>query len=384
MEQEEILRQEAIRLHLQGQSVKTICERLNRSRQWFYKWLRKYEQMSEDVWYKSESGAPKTTSNKTEKSLEHPVVEIRRRLSAQAYAQKGAINILYEFERMGVNPPSIATVNRILQRNGLVGKSEVKRLKDTEYPKFFSGVQQMDLIGPRYLKGGFRFYFYNIIDTENHFAGVYPITDKSAESIVPCVVDFWRNYQMPDFLQMDNELSFRGSNRHPRGLGLLMRVAVSNGVRPVFIPPAEPWRNGIIEKFNNNVQKYFYDTQTFASFDDLKEKAKAFTAFHNENHRYSSQNNHTPNQMINDISHKSTLIKEIDLTRKIFIEEGRLIFIRFIRSDLKLHLLNETLTVKPALKYSYVVAEIVLEKYALVVSQNNTIHHIFPFPMSLP
>lgn len=98
----------------------------------------------------------------------------------------------------------------------------------------------MDLIGPKYLKGGFRFYFFNIIDIENHCSGVYPIPDKSAESIVPCLIDFWKRYQMPDFLQMDNELSFRGSNRYPRELGLLMRVAISNGVCPIFIPPSEP------------------------------------------------------------------------------------------------------------------------------------------------
>lgn len=384
MEQEEILRQEAIRLHIQGQSVKMICEQLNRSRQWFYKWLSRYEQSSGTDWYKNELCIPKTVLNRTEKSMEQTVVEIRNRLSAQPFAQRGAINIMYEFERLGIKAPSISTINRILQRNNLVGKSEVKRLKDTEYPKFFTGVQQMDLVGPRYLKGGFRFYFYNIIDTENHFAGVYPIRDKTAESIVACVVDYWRNYQMPDFLQMDNELSFRGSNRHPRGLGLVLRVALSNGVSPIFIPPAEPWRNGIIEKFNNNVQKYFYDTQIFTSFEDLQEKAKAFTAFHNENHRYSSQGSRTPNQMVREILHKTPLTKKIDLTQKIFIEEGRLIFIRFIRSNLKLCLLNEMFTVNPTLKYSYVVAEIILEKYVLVVSQNNTVYHIFPFVMSLP
>ncbi|MDR0743703.1 MAG: helix-turn-helix domain-containing protein [Tannerella sp.] len=34
MEQEEILRQEAIRLRLQGASIASICEQINRSRQW--------------------------------------------------------------------------------------------------------------------------------------------------------------------------------------------------------------------------------------------------------------------------------------------------------------------------------------------------------------
>ena len=384
MEQEEILRQEAVRLHLQGLSIKLICEQLNRTRQWVYKWLKKHEQSSSKEWYKSGSNTPKHIRTKTELPMEQTVIEIRLRLSNQVYAQKGAINILYEFERLGIKPPSISTINRILRRNNLIEKSKVKCLKTTEYPNYFSNVQQMDLVGPRYLKGGFRFYFYNIIDTENHFGGVYPIPDKTAESVVPCVIDFWRNYQIPDFLQMDNELSFRGSNRHPRGLGLLMRVALYNGVSPIFIPPAEPWRNGIIEKFNNNVQKYFYNTQTFTSFEDLQKRAKEFTVFHNENHRYSSQANRTPQQMLAEICNKIPLTKEIDLTKKIFVEEGKILFIRFIRSDLKLKLLNESFTVKPALKYTYVVVEIILEKYVLVVKQDTTVHHIFPFAMSLP
>jgi transposase len=384
MKQEEILRQEAIRLYLQGTSPSAIASQVNQSRQWFYKWLRRYEQNSDKEWFKSESNAPKTVCGKTDKSQEQTVIEVRKRLLSQPYAQKGATSILYEFERLGIKAPSVSTINRILQRNNLVGTPEVKRLKDTEYPKYFIGVQQMDLIGPRYLKGGFRYYLYDIIDTENHFCGIYPIPDKTTESIVPCVIDFWRKYQIPDFLQMDNELSFRGSNRHPRGLGLLMRVALSNGVSPIFIPPREPWRNGIIEKFNDNVQKYFLNSQTFTSFDELKSKAKEFSDYHNENHHYSSQGNRTPNQMVRNNLHKTKLTKEIDLTQKILLEQGRLIFIRFIRSDLKLHLLNEAFTVNPALKYSYVVAEIILEKYVLVIRQNNTIHHIFPFEMSLP
>ncbi|MDR0757916.1 MAG: hypothetical protein LBF85_08735 [Tannerella sp.] len=58
----------------------------------------------------------------------------------------------------------MTTINRILKRNNLIEKSTVKRLKDIEYPKYFLNVRQMDLTGPRYLKGGFRFYLYNIID----------------------------------------------------------------------------------------------------------------------------------------------------------------------------------------------------------------------------
>ncbi|WP_373734924.1 integrase core domain-containing protein [Bacteroides heparinolyticus] len=383
MEQEETLRQEAIRLHLQGVSVKLIGEQVNRTRQWVYKWLKEFKNGSSD-WYKTKSTAPKHIQSKTSGQTRQLVIDIRKRLQNEPYAQKGAISILYEFERLNITPPSISTINRILRHNNLLEQSEVKRLKDTEYPSYFYGVQQMDLVGPKYLKGGSRFYFFNIIDTENHYAGVYPITDKSAKNVCASVIDFWRNYQMPDFLQMDNELSFRGSNRHPRGLGLLMRLALSNSVTPIFIPPAEPWRNGIIEKFNDNVIKYFYNTQQFTSFQHVKERAADFSIFHNTHHRYSSQNNRTPKQLADALTRKAPLAGEIDLNKKILVDSGRIIFIRFIRSDRKLHLLNESFIVSAELVYSYVVAEVIIDRFVLTVSRNNILYHVFNFAMSLP
>lgn len=383
MEQEEILRQEAIRLHLQGVPVKLISEQVNRTRQWVYKWLNEFKKGTSD-WYKTKSTLPKTIPIKTSEQIEQLVIDIRKRLQNEPYAQKGAISILYEFERLGIEPPSISTINRILRRNKLLRQSEVKRLKNTEYPTGFCGVQQMDIVGPKYLKGGCRFYFFNIIDTENHYAGVYPIVDKSAKNVTISVIDFWRNYQIPNFLQMDNALSFRGSNRHPRGLGLLMRVALSNSVTPIFIPPSEPWRNGIVEKFNDAVIKYFYNTQKFKSFEDVKKRAVDFSNFHNKHHRYSSQNNRTPKQLSDDIELKAQLTKEIDLNKKIPIDSGRIIFIRFIRSDRKLHLLNESFIVSAELIYSYVVAEIIIDRYVLAVSRNNVLYHVFPFAMSIP
>lgn len=383
MEQEEILRQEAVRLHLQGISVKLIGEQVNRTRQWVYKWLKEFKGGSSD-WYKTKSTVPKTIQRQTSHQTEQLVVDIRKQLQNEPYAQKGAISILYEFERLNITPPSISTINRILRRNKLLHQSQVKRLKDTEYPAYFYGVQQMDLVGPKYLKGGCRFYFFNIMDTANHYAGVYPIADKSAKSVAESVIDFWSNYQMPDFLQMDNELSFRGSNRHPRGLGPVMRVALSNSVTPIFIPPAEPWRNGVIEKFNDNVIKYFYNTQQFTSFEHVKQRAVDFSIFHNMHHRYSSQKNRTPQQLVDDLTRKAPLTADIDLTQKILVDSGRIIFIRFIRSDRKLHLLNESFIVSAELIYSYVVAEVIIDRFVLTVSRNNTLYHVFHFAISLP
>lgn len=60
---------------------------------------------------------------------------------------------------------------------------------------------------------------------------------------------------------------------------------------------------------------------------------------------------------------------------------GNVIFIRFIRSDRNLQIMGTKFTVKQQLVYTYVIAEIVIEKHVLVVKQDDKIHHIFPFAM---
>lgn len=238
----------------------------------------------------------------------------------------------------------------------------------------------MDLIGPRYLKGGFRYYFLNIIDVDSHYAGVYPISDKATESILEPVIQFWMDFSMPDYLQMDNELSFRGSNKYPRSFGSLIRLALSKHITPIFIPPAEPWRNGIIEKFNGNVQKYFLNTQTFTSLKELKERAREFMSFHNLNHRYSTLGGKTPLQSLTGFN-ESKLNSTPDLTKRIPMENGEIVFIRFIRSDCKLQILDASFTLKKELMHSYIIARIVIKNHTLQIERDNIIQQVFPFLM---
>lgn len=206
---------------------------------------------------------------------------------------------MYEFKRLNINPRSMSTINKVIQRNGLLDR-RTKREEEKEYPDYFFNVPQMDLIGPKYLRGGCRYYILNIIALETHYTRVYPVPNKTSKSIMSALCQFWLDFSMPDYLQMDNELSFRGSNRYPRSFGPLIHLALSENITPVFIPPAEPWRNGVFEKFNDNVQKYLLNTQTFSSFEELKKRAAEFMVFHNQNHRYATTGGNTPNQMVSD------------------------------------------------------------------------------------
>jgi len=379
MEDELILRKQAVELFLQGVPISDIALKLDRSRQWVHKWLTRYRTIGGEDWFHSKSASPKQVPNKTPQNEEALVVKIRKALEGRIYSQTGALSIMYEIESMGLKPPSIPTINRILKRNNLITGSRVKQKKGIEYPTYFTLVQQMDLVGPRYLTGGSRFYFQNIIDTENHHVGVYPIRDKRSITIARTIAHFWSTYGIPDYLQMDNELPFRGSNRYPRSLGIVPRLALSQGVTPIFIPPSEPWRNGIIEKFNSNLYKYFFSKQRFTSFEEVEEKAPEFSDFHNKNHRYSTQKGKYPDQ-IKSISEEYKL-GPINLGDPFPLVEGSVIFIRFIRSDRILTILRSSFILKQELVYTYVIAEIIIDQHVLLIKQDGIIHHVFPFAM---
>ena len=195
---------------------------------------------------------------------------------------------------------------------------------------------------------------------------------------------FWKTHGMPDALQMDNELAFRGSNRYPRSFGKVVRFALGQGVAVVFIPVAEPWRNGIIEKFNHTYQQKFLRAHTFENLEKLTNQEQAFIGFHDSKHRYSSQGHKTPDEVralqLKPVLYNGTIhLPPLKSDSKIPLYKGCIYYIRFIRGDSKLYLPNETFVLKATLKYSYVVAEINIYNHSLIIRQNNEIVQVFPY-----
>ena len=126
----------------------------------------------------------------------------------------------------------------------------------------------------------------------------------------------------------------------------------------------------------------FFSTQ-FTSLEEMQLKAKEFAEFHNAHHRYSSQNNKTPYELFYEMKYTSKLTCKIDLNEKSLTEEGELIFIRFIRSDLILNVLNSTFTVTENLMYTYVEAIVRIDKNLLIVKHKGVVYHYFEFVMPL-
>jgi len=185
---------------------------------------------------------------------------------------------------------------------------------------------------------------------------------KVANSLLRC----WKAMGLPDYLQFDNELSFRGSNKYPRSFGLVIRLCLHFGVQPVFVPNGEPWRNGVIEKFNDTYNKKFFRRQWFPSYATLKRQSKSFQQFHNKHHRYSCLSGKTPNEVLK--ASKLNILKigaNTKLPKLDEITDGNVILIRFIRSNRVLDVFGEKFKVSKDLIYSYVKAVIVTRIHRL-------------------
>jgi len=120
MEQE--LRKQAIQRYRNNEKPKSIYTDLNRSKYWFFKWLKRYQSGDPD-WYKDQSKAPHTRPTALSEIDKQRIISVRERLESQKFAQTGASAIKWELSKSGFSFPSDRTINRVLKREGLVKKN---------------------------------------------------------------------------------------------------------------------------------------------------------------------------------------------------------------------------------------------------------------------
>lgn len=364
-------RQWAVQRLFEGEHVDSICVSLGRSRAWLYKWV---DRFLEDVpeWYKSQSRRPHSNSLHTLGEIEEIVKMVRLNLYNHGLFC-GDQAILWELEEMGVRPlPSLRTINRILDRHGLThrrtGKYESKGKWYPVLPALMPNqTHQADFVGPRHLKGPYRFYSLNAVDIGTGRCGVEPLQSRKAQSIIDGFWAIWARMGIPENIQVDNEMSFLGSPLSPRGMGPLIRLCLHHNVEPWFIPPAEPWRNGVVEKFNDHYQQKFLNRITMTTEADLKHASLGFEHKHNSSYRYSKLKGRTPMQVLTGVKKTLTFPEQKQAPQYPLKKpkSGKYHLVRYIRSDSCLNIFGEIFPVSAELQYEYVVATIVVKEQKL-------------------
>jgi len=179
---------------------------------------------------------------------------------------------------------------------------------------------------------------------------------------------------IPSRIQVDNAMTFFGSPAHPRGMGQFIRLCLHNGIEPWFIPMAEPWRNGMIEKFNDHYQQKFLSKFMMTTVEELHSGTCAFEQRHNSTFRYSKLGGKTPLKALATSANNLRLpvqeqLPQMPLKKP---ETGKYHVVRFIRSDRKLNVFGEMFQLPPELEQEYVVATIDVKEQKLKLYLDKT------------
>jgi putative transposase len=364
-------RLKAVQRFFDGEDPKDICATLGRSRSWLYKWVTRYTP-DNSQWVEDQSRCPLSSPHRTPAEIEKIVEMVRLSLYNKGLFC-GNQAIQWEMIDIEVHPvPSLSTIGRILRRRELThrrtGRYIPKGKKYPELPGLLPNqTHQVDLVGPRYLTGPIRFYSLNAVDAAINRCGIEAMPSKAAQSVLDAVYAVWLRMGIPENLQVDNELAFYGSPTHPRGMGPLIRLCLRYDVNLWFIPPSEPWRNGLVEKFNDHYQQKFLDKVTMVSMPQLRQESLAFEHRHNSTYRYSKIKGKTPLKALADMEKKLVFPSKSDAPRHPLDkpEEGCYHLVRFIRSDLRLDIFGEIFPAPPETQYEYVVATIDVKEQKL-------------------
>jgi transposase InsO family protein len=179
----------------------------------------------------------------------------------------------------------------------------------------------------------------------------------------------WHRLGLPEHVQADNELAFYGNPVHPRGMGPLIRLCLGQGIEPWFIPLREPWRNGVVEKFNDHYRSKFLRRVEIAVAAALRPASLAFEQKHNSRYRYTKLGGQTPLVALQRAGGPLRFPAQeappcVPLPRP---EVGCSHVVRFIRSDLRLDIFGERFPPPPEAEYEYVVATGHVERQRLSV-----------------
>jgi len=362
------LRRQAIRLWLQGVKPKNILAKVQRSYVWLSKWRKRFEHEGVQGLH-SQSRRPHTMPQAYPVRVVRLILRTRRRLAQQVAGLIGPRAIRRELRQvLGKHAPSLTTIKRVLQTHQVIPVA----VKPSYFPKpltTVAGVLHALDWTCRYLEDGPQVYAFHTLNLRTRACAQTIATDKSGPTVTAHCLSTWKTLGIPDFLQLDNDAAFCGGYKTPRLFGQFVRLCLYLGIELIFLPVAEPKRNGDIEEFNGLWGgPAFWERHRFASVKQVARTSLKFIDWYLTNYAPPALEGLTPKQAQRREAQRrltATQIARIPTPRP--ITAGRVHFIRKVKPDGTIAVFNETWKVSKRLAGQYVWATLITHRRRLEI-----------------
>jgi hypothetical protein len=258
-------------------------------------------------------------------------------------------------------------IQRVLRRRGLICPSAPP-------PPAYCPDPREEVVGVlhavdwtcRYLAGGRKVYAFHSLNLRTRLCAQTIAPNKGSRTVITHLVQAWKTLGIPDFLQLDNDGAFCGGYKVARVFGQVTRLCLYVGIELIFLPVAEPERNGDIEQLNRLWGVAFWERRQFHSFPQVQRASPAFVDWYRADYGPPALAGQTPQQaQRSEPRRRLTARQAAGLHTELPITAGRVHFIRHVQPDGTIHLFNETWRVGKRRAGQYVWATITTQRHRL-------------------
>ncbi len=233
---------------LQGQrSVSELCRSFGVSRKTGYKWLQRYRQVGSLRGLEERSRRPRHSPGQTSEGLEARVVALRLQYGW------GGRKLAWCLAKEGIHLGA-ATIDRIIQRRGLIGREERGRAATGRFARARPNeLWQMDFKGEYRLHASGACFPLTILDDHSRYlVGLYPLAGTQAAPVHRCLVACFDRYGRPDAMLLDHGVPWWSvTNGH--GLTWLSVFLLNQDIRLIYGGFAHPQTRGKVERLHRTL-----------------------------------------------------------------------------------------------------------------------------------
>lgn len=249
----------------------------NTNRQYIYRWMRRYNGTLESL--RNESRRPHKHPN------QHTEQEIKLIKDMYIKNQNDGLVVFWVKLKQRGYTRNVTSLYRVMRRLGYYRKKLIstkdrkpKKYEDMNYPgeRIQIDVKYVPTacLSKELQEMGERYYQYTALDEKTRYRTLWFSREHSTYSSAKFLQYLMKTlpYKI-ECVQTDNGFEFTNRLNNKRDVETLFeRVLRMNGIKHKIIKPYTPRHNGKVERSHRKDQEYFYDRNTFTSFEDLKEK----------------------------------------------------------------------------------------------------------------
>jgi len=258
-----------------SQPFAQLCREYGISRPTGYLWVRRYRQVGSVLGLGERSRRPRHSPRRTAAQLEAAVVELRQRHGW------GARKLRVLLAQQGQQLLEV-TINRILQRHGLVGcrspaGQATRRFERAECNQ----LAQVDFKGEYALRQGSCYPLSMLDDHSRYLLGLWPLPSPNGQAVRAALEGLFRAQGVPQALLLDHGSPWWSpSNGH--GLTRLSVWLLGQNIRVLFAGLRHPQTQGKVERFHRTLKERTRHRGLPASLAEWQDWAQEFRQEYNE------------------------------------------------------------------------------------------------------